>query len=240
MPMTTTPDSHYAHRLAPIIVTGAPRSGTTMTMRVIESGGVVIGRHCPGFVGSLCEQSKLRDGVVKPMLREGGFDPLGQDPLPPLRWEPKSSGQWVARYRAAVEPVRLAAQGIMTPDRPWAVKGIKAAYAPGVLYSAFPRARYLFVHRPTDEHVDSLIRTGFMRAHGINREAWADYIAWHREAILRPLVALTGDRVTVVEPREGYDDPTYWQALFEWLELPVPPAKALAGAINRNLYRKAS
>lgn len=145
-----------------IFITGAARSGTTLTASIFEACGANLGK-----VNSLKECVEVRDGIVKPYLQGHGFDPLGQNPLPVL-----SELTHPSNFRGIV----LNALGPGTQ----VYKGAKLCLMWPVWQRAFPEATYVIVRRDTPSIVDSCIRTSFMRAFK-NREGWTKWVDDHIE-----------------------------------------------------------
>lgn len=151
--------------IQPIIVTGGPRSGTTLTMRILQAAGMQLGRtaECADL-----REGKIRDQLYKPILKAGGYDPLAQDPLPPVGWYPDMKPE---EFREKV--IELAE--IDDLNKPWGFKAIKGLLFWRLLHDAFPEAEWVFVERATTEHTDSLMRTIFMRCHDTH-EGWEEYL----------------------------------------------------------------
>jgi len=151
--------------LDPVIVTGAPRSGTTLTMRWLEANGLQVGKKAAQ--ADLAE-GRIRDEFFKPVLKSGGFDPLAQETMPPVGWRPKMSA---AQARQKI----LDLAEVDYFSRPWGFKAIKGLLFWRLLHEAFPDAKWLLIYRLPPEHIDSLLRTPFMRAHS-TREGWREYL----------------------------------------------------------------
>ena len=77
----------YKDMPPPIIVTGCARSGTSLTAGIINICGAYGGTLAPPNVNNrkgMFENTTVRQTIVKPYLREHGWDPLGQNPLPSI------------------------------------------------------------------------------------------------------------------------------------------------------------
>lgn len=144
---------------SPILVTGAARSGTSMVAGAIALcgafGGVTRGPNKNNLRG-MYENARIVDTISKPYLRDLGFDPLGQYPLPdinnlaiPINW------------RVRVEQI-IKEEGYS--DGSWYYKGCKMAAVWPVWNYAFPNAKWIIVRRRTGDIVTSCLKTGFMRA----------------------------------------------------------------------------
>ena len=114
-------------------------------------------------------EGKLRDNIWKPILEEGGFDPLAQTNLPPVGWEPEF-----------IEPFQLADQimeliEVDDFDKPWGFKAIKGLLFWKTLHKAFPGAQWVFVERHREPHIASLMATPFMTAYD-HAAGWGYYL----------------------------------------------------------------
>jgi hypothetical protein len=65
------------HQVNVIFVTGPPRSGTSLTASIIETCGSFGGESHKGFY----ENIRIKNKVLKPLLKNNGIDPMGQHPL---------------------------------------------------------------------------------------------------------------------------------------------------------------
>jgi len=144
-----------------IIVTGAPRSGTSLTMQVLRACGARLGE-----VDGLCEPFRLKDEVVKPYLRQIGADPLGQRPLPKLK-DIRADRTFGDRVRRAV--------GDAT-----AFKTIKGVLVWPIFAEHFPDARWIICHRSPADIAQSCLRVGFLTKYDSPKE-WSTWArAYHR------------------------------------------------------------
>lgn len=148
-----------------ILVTGAARSGTTLTTAVLRACGASIGK-----VNSLNENMSVREGIVKPYLRSIDADPQCQNPLPdPSRILPEEYPSW----RQQVEEALAGAE---------VYKGAKMCLMWEIWHHHFPDARWVIVRRDRDAVVASCMRTHFM--HGYHSaEGWAGWYDAHMARI---------------------------------------------------------
>jgi len=144
---------------APILITGAARSGTSMVAGVINIcgafGGNMSGPNKHNQKG-MFENAHIRNKIVKPYLRGLGLDPLGQYPLPDV-----NSLLIPVNWRKRIEQV-LIREGYK--EGPWMYKGAKMCLMWPVWNFAFPDAKWIIVRRRTGDIVQSCLKTGFMRA----------------------------------------------------------------------------
>lgn len=139
------------------LITGVPRSGTSLTARVLQACGLDF-----GAVNPLHERSEVRDGVVKPFLKVAGFDPFCRSPLPTLDGLPLDTP-----FRDNV----LAAL-----DGADAYKDPKAILMWPVWRAAFPEARWVVVRRDRRAIAASCQRTSWMwgQLEPHKREPWLE------------------------------------------------------------------
>ncbi len=147
-----------------IFVTGAPRSGTSLTAGLLHAAGAWVGEHPgpgPSNPRGFFENTAIRQTVLKPMLESVGGDRLGVRRLPDRM--PDADG-----LRGRVEGI-VANQG---GREPWLYKDAKLALVWRTWAEAFPEARWVVVRRNADDIVASCRRTHFMAQHGLTRRAW--------------------------------------------------------------------
>ncbi len=165
---------HIAY--APILVTGLPRSGTSLTagclLRLGAFGGQTIGGDQNNPTGYF-ENVVLREQVVKVLLKGMGADPLGVHPLPELGRVHRIPGLGDAVLE---EMVRQGYDG----SGPWLYKGAKLTLLWPALADAFPRARWVVVRRDPDDVVASCLRTPFMRQHSDDPAFWREFVEQYR------------------------------------------------------------
>jgi len=163
----------------PILITGAARSGTSLTAGIINAcgakGGQLSGPTRHNKRG-MFENQLIRNQIVKPFLRDNGWDPMGQDPLPRID-EVKdlaASSGFVARWRERVLSI-LESQGV---EDPWFYKGAKLCLIWPLWHAAFPNANWIIVRRDAEDIISSCLRTSFMRAYK-KRSGWLRWLAEH-------------------------------------------------------------
>lgn len=157
----------------PILITGAARSGTSLTAGIVHRCGAfggVLRPPNPANPRGMYENRAIVEGIVKPYLASIGADPMGQDPLPDT-WALKPLPE-LGRKVAGI----LRAEGYTSG--PWYYKGAKTCLVWPLFHEAFPTARWIIVRRETDGIVDSCLRTPFMRAFK-GREGWRAWVKCH-------------------------------------------------------------
>ena len=167
----------------PILITGAARSGTSMSAGVVSIcgawGGRLSGASRHNEKGSF-ENHTIREHIVKPYLQNIGADPMGQRPLPDLSkdWlvaKMKADGpRW---FRRAVI-TEIQSQGYLGGN--WFYKGAKMCLMWPLWNSAFPEAIWIIVRRHGSSIVRSCLKTGFMRAYR-NKDGWFYWVRQHEK-----------------------------------------------------------
>lgn len=171
----------------PILITGRPRSGTSLVAGILASCGAWAGATfgpSPWNAKGTFENKILRERLVKPYLIMSGYDPLGLDPFPredpPVLVDP---GLWREKVFSIIR-----GQGYR--DGPWIFKECKMALFPGLWKEAFPDAVWIVVSRSTEAVVDSCLRAEpTLRRLGPERGRWEDWA----EAYLERLGEITPD-----------------------------------------------
>ena len=155
--------------IRPILITGAARSGTSMTAGIFHLCGA-FGGEMSGPTQfnkrGMFENATIRNEIVKPFLKGVGADPMGQNPLPDIELMKKEP---VEDWRNHIESVFLS-QGYT--EGPWFYKGAKMCLMWPIWRAAFPDAFWLIVRRPDEGIVESCMNTSFMRA-------YRDPAGWH-------------------------------------------------------------
>jgi hypothetical protein len=153
----------------PVLVTGVPRSGTSLTMGLLAQAGLWTGTTVPGGPPNpkgFFENARVREGLTKPVLqRLMAADPLGVQALPDpdLRF---AGPHWA----------RLVSQ-ILADDghdgrAAWGVKDAKLTLLWPLWAEAFPDAHWVIVIREREAVVRSCLRTPFMRRHSGDPAFW--------------------------------------------------------------------
>lgn len=163
----------------PILITGIPRSGTSMTAGIIDLCGAYGGETSPPNKYNpkgMYENSNIRNEIMKPFLQRIGCDPKGQKPLPqfPFR-EP------YPELRTQVLNI-LKSQGLRK-DQQWYYKGCKMVLTWPVWVRAFPEAKWIIVRRPDEMILNSIEHTGFMSKRKTVME-WKEWIVYHKQRFL--------------------------------------------------------
>ncbi len=158
----------------PILVTGAARSGTSMSAGILD--------HCGAFGGDTTpplnhnkkgqfENDVIRSKILKPYLASIGADPKGQFPLPDID---------------TLKPCQeLKDKVLQTMDEqgytggPWYYKGAKLCLLWPVWHQLFPNAKWIIVRREDDDIVSSCMKTHFMNYYK-TEEGWQTWVDEHK------------------------------------------------------------
>lgn len=213
---------------APILITGAARSGTSMIAGIINIcgafGGIMSGPNRNNAKG-MFENHSIRQDIMKPYLHGIGVDQLGQYPLPDTKKMPIPND-----LKERVESVMIK-EGYM--DGPWMYKGAKMSLTWPMWEHAFPDAKWIIVRRRSADIVRSCMHTGFMRAFdskvirdsvGVNtpEEGWLWWVRQHEFHFIEMIES--GLNVKVIWPdRMVTGDYTQVMEMIDWLGLEWNP-----------------
>ena len=160
---------------SPILITGLPRSGTSITAGLVHMSGVYGGEMVEGNSNNekgFFESAPVRDLIIKPYLASINADPLGQNPLPTVTPKPP-----LRDLKVKVEEVLQVAKG----ER-YFLKEPKILLMWKSFHQAFPKAKWVIVRRDLDQILSSVVRTPFMRAYS-TKEEWVPWANYHLNRI---------------------------------------------------------
>jgi len=194
-------------------------------MKFLHANGLQVGKTAE--MHPLME-GRIRDKFYKPTLRHHGFDPMAQSHLPPPGWKPE-----VPQAKETI----LSLSEVEDFDKPWGFKGVKGLLMWKLLHEAFPGAKWVVIYRERAEHVQSLLRTGFMNAY-TNENGWAKYLN-EINAHIATLVNARDVDLTIFSPatlRDDKDNDDYLHGFCEWVGLEYNPRSKKV--FDRKLYRR--
>jgi len=206
------------------LITGAPRSGTSMIAGIIAKCGAFGGKTSPPNPNNqkgMFENMYIRNQLVKPFLKNLGVDPLGQFPLPnPRRFIPKN------KYAKPMLQGRELRRQVLTTfhnegwDRkaPLYYKGPKMCIMWPFWVFSFPEAKWLLVHRDIDQIAASCKRTPFMKAYESAHE-WKWFAEKYREYMGKIKEYIPEDRWREVWSNKVIEDYTLMKPMIDWLGL---------------------
>lgn len=184
-------------QMKPILITGAARSGTSMTAGIVHLcgawGGKMTGPTPYNRKGQF-ENLAIRNGLIKPILKNMGVDSMGQHPLPKTSDFFLFSNLAVENFRISVLRT-IRSQGYRSG--PWFYKGAKMCLMWPLWHRAFPDARWIIVRRRKEDIINSCLKTSFMRAFR-DSAGWAGWVDHHIECFLG--MAATGLFIQYVWP----------------------------------------
>lgn len=159
----------------PIIVTGCPRSGTSLVAGIIHKcgafGGEMFGptqNNKKGFF----ENRFVREQLVKGYLKKIGADPLGQKDLPKIG-DLIPQPNWAKNFEQEFRQ-----EGYR--GGPLFVKSVKGCLFWPIWNEAFPDAKWVIVRRDDREIAESCLRTSFMRAY-TDIDGWLGWVEHHKQ-----------------------------------------------------------
>ena len=194
------------------LITGAARSGTTLTTAVLAAHGARL-----GHVNQLNEHTGVREQILKPLLRAAGADPRGQFPLPRLDDLPTA---------ADLRRDTLAALG---PANTY--KDAKLCLTWPCWDRAFPDARWIIVRRDAKGIVGSCLRTPFMRAYD-TAAGWREWVKAHE----MQFAAMRSAGLNVVEVWPDPANPESFRPAVEHAGLTFDAAAA-AGCVDAERWQ---
>ena len=143
-------------KIAPILVTGASRSGGSMIAGVLNVCGAFGGNMAVSNSNKrgMFENIRIRDTLIKPYLLRMNGDSDGQYPMPENIHIPTD-------WRSSVEKIMMN-EGYK--DGNWMYKDSRISLMWQVWHYAFPDAKWVIVRRRTGDIIQSCTKTGFMKA----------------------------------------------------------------------------
>lgn len=189
----------------PIIITGIPRSGTSMIAGIIDICGAFMGN-----TNKMMENQELKDRLLIPFMRSIGAEETGQINHPDL-----SSLQIPVGFRKHVLDI-YKAQG-WTEEQPLAIKSNLVALTWPIWQYAFPNAKFIIVRRRTGDIVNSCIKTGYMNKHD-TKEGWVEMCRSYQNRFSQMIEE--GMNCKVIWPhRMVFGDYSQIWDMLEWLGL---------------------
>lgn len=218
---------------SPILITGAARSGTSLTAGIIQICGAFGGETAPSTMYNrkgMFENCEVRQGLTKPYLQSIGCDPLGQKPLPSTHKIFSVTAKEGMEWGEAVKKIFIR-QGY--ESGPWYYKGAKACLLWYMWHLAFPDAKWVIVRREENDIARSCMQTRFMRSyHDIL--GWLKWVDTHKKRFLQMEAA--GLNIREVWPVKIIDgDSSEIKSVVEWLGLEWEE-KMVGAFVDPSLY----
>jgi hypothetical protein len=207
---------------SPIIITGVPRSGSSIVAGIVNLCGAFGGdmRLHPGVY----ENGAIQRLIENAYLESNGFDVMGQYPLPgdmntvPLNWKKLISMQLLAEgYKKGV----------------WMYKSARAGLLWRVWNHTYPNAKWLIVRRRTGDIIESCMKTGYMSAFkspencekigvATEEEGWLWMIHEYEKRFVDMMTEGVNCKVVWPERMVNGDYRQIYEAL-DWIGLPWKP-----------------
>ena len=153
-----TPEEQAEHNLThPILITGLPRSGTSLVTSIFEACGMWVGSYhtSPSNPKGFFENTYIRDGFVKTLLWYYGYSMFGTPPLPQIE-------SFENEFSGAKNPIKqLLINDGYTGDKIWGYKDAKMLLMTLLWTEMFPEARWIVVERDFQDTLKS-IKNSFM------------------------------------------------------------------------------
>lgn len=134
----------------PILITGCPRSGTSMIAGMLSLSGIY-----SGVVDKMYENIPIRDNLIKNYLRQVGMGDTGHYPLV-SKYPLVFPEYWIEKVIGVLKK-----QGYT--DGVWMYKDCRNALLWQLWYLSFPNAKWIIVRRNREDIIYSCQHTGYMR-----------------------------------------------------------------------------
>jgi hypothetical protein len=161
--------------LDPIIITGIPRSRTSMTTQILELCGMFLGevmQGCRANPQGQKENRKIVDTIIKPHLKRHRFDPKGQNPLPPVGW-------YIPDPKRKQKTLDIMKSQDLKEGMIWGFKDHKPCLDWRNWHKAFPNAYWIVPVRKDEDVINSCLRTSFMSRYK-DKKGWQHFIDEHK------------------------------------------------------------
>lgn len=201
----------------PILITGIPRSGTSMIAATINL--------CGAFSGEMSKRGRysndrIRESLVIPLLGAAGLDEDGYYPLPQELPQPVA-------WRRKITKI-LKEEGFEGGS--WMYKDSRICLLWPVWANAYPKAKWIIVRRKTSDILDSCMKTGYMTRfkhlgiqEAVNvtneKDGWLWMIHEYEKRFLEMATAGLDHKIIWPE-RMVQGDYQQLYELCDWLELP--------------------
>jgi len=209
----------------PLLILGAPRSGTSLIAGLLDQMGMWTGHTVAGGPANprgFFENWGIRETITKRQLVQLGGDPAGVMELPTL----------ASTEQLSVDGMRSAIAGSMMMEGytggPWLYKDCKLTLLWPAWLKAFPEAKWLIIRRKDADIITSCLRTEFMRQHSPDFEFWKNWLQAYYDRLEALAEAVPEENLRSIYPEAIIRDRDYsgLQELAEWLGLQFVEAEA--------------
>ena len=207
---------------SPILITGCPRSGTTIVARAVHVAGAFMGESSKR---GMLENDEIKTKVVKPFFNLIGQDCRGQ--FVKLETPNPIQNDWQTRIE------RILTTQKYTPNDVWMYKGLSCLIWP-VWKLNFPEAKWIIVRRRTGDIIQSCMKTAYMTAHN-DEKGWRDWVHLYEAKFIEMIEA--GLNCKVIWPERILDKD--YQQLYETIEWTgLKWNNSIIPTIDKLLHRK--
>ncbi len=192
-----------------ILITGAARSGTSITAGIIDKHGVNGGELFPANASNkrgIYENIRAR-AKAKAMLKTMAFDPMCQKPLAEPEFFKRLPAQEIRKWREGLDVGYI--------------KDPKMVMMWPLWDRSFPDAKWILVRRNDQEIIDSCLRTTFMHRYK-DAAGWTTWLGAHKEQFEKMKGFLNIKEVWPQKIISG--DYSEIKAVLEWLGLKMNSA----------------
>jgi len=189
---------------SPILITGIPRSGSSMIAATINL--------CGAFAGGLSKRGmycndRIREELVKPYFKVVGSDPDAQKSFPgfivtPINWKDE------------VERI-ISEEGYN--EGPWMYKDSRMCQMWPVWDKAYSDAKWIIVRRRTGDIIESCLKTGYMTAYS-DRDGWLSMVHEYEQRFVEMVTEGLNCKVIWPERMVNGDFQQLYETL-DWLGL---------------------
>lgn len=222
----------------PIIITGAARSGTSMTAGIIQICGAFGGdtqKPNKNNPKGMFENLVIRKQLIKPFLKSIGADPMAQRPLPKIQQlydiienDEFIGSNWYNRIYYVMQN-----QGYTTGH--WYIKEPKICLIWPIFAEAFPKAKWVIVRRKDEDVINSCLRTGFMSKYN-NYVGWYKWFQVH-ERRLQEILNSEYDSMEIWPQQLIDGDFNKMKSIINWLGLNWEEEE-IKNFVDKNLWKK--
>lgn len=166
-----------------IIVTGCPRTGTSMVAGILHLAGAFVGDtgkptqyNAKGFFENL----RIREEVIKPLLRKLGIDDKGQDILnAPYEFPADVVKEHADGIRRSVLAIFKEEGWDESGFQSWLIKEPKITLVWQFFREAFPCAVWVTTNRYVTDTVEECLQTPFLKFFK-DRDGWRKWVTAYR------------------------------------------------------------
>lgn len=168
-----TPEEQVEYNLIhPILITGLPRSGTSLVTSIFEACGMWVGSYhvSPDNAKGFYENTYIRDGFVKTLLWYNGDSMFGVPPLPPIMEIENNL------YNDKNPIKQLLINDRWMGDKIWGYKDAKMLLMPYIWTGMFPKAKWIVVERNFQDTLKSIINSFMNEGERRSVLEWEQYM----------------------------------------------------------------